>query len=323
MSARFLYPHRGDRGPGTFFPWMQPMGIQQTDAFIEWQNSPELYGTQGVQAMDITFTKLHGNGNDFIVIDEWDHVVIPDEMKGQFASCYCDRHFGIGADGVIYLLKSTSCDLKMLLMRPDGNEADQCSNAICCLAKYAYDAGYVKESCTAETRAGTVGISMGYRDGDFFATITMPSPLFDRKDIPATGGKGDYHAKIAGYEVHALNIGDPHAIVFVDAVDTVDLGKVAPKIGHHRSFPEGAHVTIVEKIGTDSIRIRTFERGLEDEVISCGAGATASAVMANRLGMTGDVVHVETEGGPLIISTRDPVTMEGPATTVFTGTIAY
>jgi diaminopimelate epimerase len=273
--------------------------------------------------MDIAFTKLHGNGNDFIVIDEWDHVVIPDDMKGQFASCYCDRRFGIGADGVIYVLKSTVCDLKMRLIQPDGSEADRCGNAICCLAKYAYDAGYVKESSTVETHAGTTEVSMGYRNEDFLATITLPPPRFGRKDIPATGGKGDYLKKIAGYKVHALNIGDPHAIVFVDAVDAVDLGKVAPKIRHHASFPEGANVTIVEKTGTDSIRIRTYERDLEEEILSCGTGAAASAVMANRLGMTGNVVHAETEGGSLTISLMDAVKMEGPATTVFSGTIAY
>ena len=273
--------------------------------------------------MDIAFTKLHGNGNDFIVIDEWNHVVIPDDMKRQFASCYCDRRFGIGADGVIYIGKSTTCDLKMRLIRPDESESDGCGNAICCIARYAYDAGYGKKSCTVETHARTTEVSMGYQNGDFLATITMPLPRFDRKDIPATGGKGDFLEKIAGYEVHALNIGVPHAIVFVDAVDDVDLGKVAPKIRHHASFPEGTNVNVVEKIGTDSIRIRTYERDLEEEILSCGTGATASAVMANRLGMAGNVVHVETEGGPLTIYTRDMMKMEGPATTVFTGTIAY
>ncbi|NLD58006.1 MAG: diaminopimelate epimerase [Methanomicrobiales archaeon] len=273
--------------------------------------------------MDISFTKLHGNGNDFIVIDEWDHVVIPDDMKGQFASCYCDRHFGIGAIGVIYVLKSTTCDMKMRLIQPDGSESDRCGNAIFCLAKFAYDAGYVKESCTVETHAGITEVTMGYQNEDFLATITLPSPRFDRKDIPATGGKGDFLEKIAGYEVHALNIGDPHAIVFADAVDAIDLGNVAPKIRHSRSFPEGANVTIVEMTGPDSIRIRTYDQDLEEEILSCGTGAAASAVMANRLGMTGNIVHAETEGGSLTISVMDAVKMEGPATTVFSGIIAY
>jgi len=273
--------------------------------------------------MEIHFSKLHGNGNDFIVIDEWEHTVIPDDMKAQFSALYCDRRFGIGADGVIFLLRSEKSSLRMRILQPDESEAEMCGNGIRCLAKFAYDAGYVKETCTVETLASEIGVSMGYKEDTFTATITMTPPKFDRNDIPATGS-GDYKETIEGFEVHAVNTGVPHAVIIVDAVDAVDLGSVAPKIRHHTSFPKGANVNFAERTGENSIRIRTFERGVEDETLSCGTGATASAAVVHKLGLTGDVVDVETRGGPLTISLKDGgATMEGPATTVFKGIIAF
>jgi diaminopimelate epimerase len=272
--------------------------------------------------MEIHFSKLHGNGNDFIVIDEWEQVVIPEDMKGQFAACYCDRRFGIGADGVIIISKSQKSDLKMHRLQPDGSEAEMCGNDIRCVAKYAFDTGYAKESCTVETPAGEIGVAMGYREEEFMATITMTSPKFDRQDIPAIGS-GEYHERIGEYEVYAANTGVPHAVIVVDAVDAVDVTAVAPAIRHHVSFPKGANVNFVEKTGNDSIRIRTFERGVEEETLSCGTGATASAAIVHRLGLTGDVVQVETRGGPLVIYLKEGAKMEGSATTVFTGIIPF
>ena len=272
--------------------------------------------------MEIHFSKLYENGNDFIVIDEREHIVIPDEMKGQFAAIYCDRRFGIGADGVIFVMKSKKSDLRMRLFQRDESEAVMCGNGIRCIAKYAYDAGYVKETCTIETMAGSFGISMGYSEDIFIAAITMAPPKFDRKEIPATGS-GDYKETIEGFEVYAVNTGAPHAVVIVDAVDAVDLASVAPKIRHHETFPEGANVNFVERTGPDSIRIRTFELGVEDETLSCGTGATASAAVVHKLGLAGDVVEVETRGGPLTITLKDGgAKMEGPAATVYTGIIA-
>jgi diaminopimelate epimerase len=273
--------------------------------------------------MEIHFSKLHGNGNDFIVIDEYAHNIIPDEMKGQFAAIYCDRRFGIGGDGVIFLLKSEKSNLRMRLLQPDESEAEMCGNGIRCLAKFAFDAGYVKESCTVETPAGEIGVSMRFVEDEFTATITMTKPLFDRKEIPATG-TGDYKERIGEYDVYAANTGVPHAVILVEAVDVVDVEAVAPAIRHHASFEKGANVNFVEKTGENSIRIRTFERGVEEETLSCGTGATAAAAIMHKLGLAGDVVNVETRGGPLVITLKDGgATLEGPATTVFTGIIPF
>jgi diaminopimelate epimerase len=272
--------------------------------------------------MEIPFTKLHGNGNDFILVDEHEKVIIPDDMKGQFAAIYCDRRFGIGADGVIYLSLSEKNNLRMRILQPDESEAEMCGNGIRCLAKYAYDAGYVKESCSVETAAGEIGIMMGYREDEFFATIAMTIPKFDRKDIPASG-EGEYKERIGNFDVFAVNTGVPHAVIIVDAVDTIDVEAVAPAIRHHATFEKGANVNFVEKSGPDSIRIRTYERGVEEETLSCGTGATASAAVMHKLGFTGETVNVETRGGSLTISLKDGTTLEGPATTVFSGKISF
>ena len=303
----------------------EPMPLSNGRALI---NSTQQQGAVGALVkwqgfrMEIHFSKLHGNGNDFIVIDEWEHVVIPEEMKGQFAACYCDRHFGIGADGVIYLMKSEKCDLRMRIFQRDEREAGMSGNDIRCIARYAFDAGYVKGSCTMETPSGMIGVAMGYREDEFMATITMTTPKFDRQDIPATG-TGEYHERIGEYDVYATNTGVPHAVIVLDDVDAVDVAAVAPAIQHHGSLLKGANVNFVEKTGNDSIRIRTFEQGVEEETLSCGTGATAAAAIVHRLGLTGDVVQVETRGGPLVIYLKEGAKMEGPATTVFTGIIPF
>jgi diaminopimelate epimerase len=292
---------------------------------------PECISTPGLRTqyriirgyvMEIPFTKLQGNGNDFVLIDEYERAIIPDDMKAHFAALYCDRRFGIGADGILYLLKSTTSDIRMRIFQPDESEAEMCGNGIRCLAKYAFDAGYIKESCTVETVAGEVGVALQYSDEDFTATISMSTPKFERRDIPATG-EGEYHEHIGDFDVYGVNTGVPHAVILVDAVDSVDIALAAPPIRHHASFKNGANVNFVQKTGDDSIRVRTFERGVEEETLSCGTGATASAVIVHHLGYMGDKIRVETQGGPLTIHFNGGVKMEGPAATVFSGVITY
>jgi diaminopimelate epimerase len=273
--------------------------------------------------VEIEFTKLHGNGNDFILIDEYEMVIIPDPMKGEFAASFCDRHFGIGGDGVLYLSKAISTgDLKMRLFQPDRSEAEMCGNGVRCFAKYAYDRNFTGEKSVIETLAGPVPVDMKYVNEEFVVKVLMPDPKFERKDIPASG-PGEYRETIDGFEVLAVNTGVPHAVVFVPSVELIDITAVAPGIRHHKTFPVGANVNFVEKTGSSEIRIRTFERGVEDETLSCGTGATACAAVAHKLGYTGKTVHVETEGGPLDITLGKETFMEGPASTVFTGTIIF
>jgi diaminopimelate epimerase len=272
--------------------------------------------------MEINFEKMHGNGNDFILIDEFEKTVIPDEMKSRFALLYCDRRFGIGGDGVLYLSRSGSADLSMRLFQPDESEAPMCGNGIRCFVKHAFDAGYVGKTCAVETRAGIIGVEIGYEDDTFMATIEMPEPRFMRADIPASG-EGEYRETIQGYEVYAVNTGVPHAVIFSDDPDSFPLSEIGPVIRHHETFPEGVNVNIVMREAENRLSIRTFERGVEDETLSCGTGATASAAVAHHLGYTGKKVHVETRGGPLVITLGEKTLMEGPAETVYKGTISF
>ena len=271
--------------------------------------------------MEIPFVKLQGNGNDFVLIDEMGGSVIPDDMKGEFARFYCNRRFGIGADGILFVSPSDSCDIQMRLFQPDESEAEMCGNGIRCLAKYAYDSEYTGEECTVETQAGVMAVTMAYNDEDeFSATIDMGAADFSSAGIPAEGD-GEFRLEYDGLTVYAVNTGVPHAVVFVDDVKAVNIYTVAPGIRSHPIFPEGANVNFVQIDSEDSITIRTYERGVEDETYSCGTGSTAAAAVAHHLGKMPETVHVQTLGGPLTIMMNDTIKMEGPAVTVFAGII--
>jgi diaminopimelate epimerase len=274
--------------------------------------------------MDLIFTKLEGNGNDFILIDEYAGMVIPDEMKGHFAALYCDRHCGIGGDGVLFLGRGedeSGADLTMRLFQPDESEAEMCGNGIRCLVMYAYDRGYVTQDCVVKTIPGLIPVSVRFdSEGIFLADVTMPPAIFERAGIPALG-TGEYHELIGGYDVYAVNTGVPHAVVFVGDIMGLDISRVAPHIRMHPSFPEGANVNFASPNGESSFAVRTFERGVEAETLSCGTGSAAVAAVARHLEKAGDIVHIETAGGPLVITITDVIRMEGPAEIVFEGFI--
>jgi diaminopimelate epimerase len=279
---------------------------------------------------ELVFTKLQGNGNDFILVDEFERELIPEELKAKFASLYTDRRFGIGADGVLFLSNGEKAPLKMRVFNPDESEAEMCGNGIRCLAKYIVDKGYdkylivkgfTKDSFPVETLAGVIQVSTKYdEEEEFMATIGMPAPKFNRSEIPATG-EGEYKEEILEYTVYAVNTGVPHAVVFVDEVGAVEMAELAPAIRNHHTFLTGANVNFVEKREENVLHIRTYERGVEAETLSCGTGAMASAAVARKLGMVGDTVHVETAGGPLTVRLGEKNEMEGPARTVFTGSL--
>jgi diaminopimelate epimerase len=265
----------------------------------------------------LSFTKLHGNGNDFILVDEMNREQVAEGEKRRFAIALCHRHFGIGADGVLFLTNSSRADLGMRIIQPDGSEAEMCGNGIRCLAKYAWDTGYVGEFFDVETLAGIIPVQVREMDGSFWAKVDMGVPKFDRPSIPACGIGELVSEEIDGCKVSAVNTGVPHAVIFVEDM-VFDIRETAPLIRHNSLFPEGANVNFA-KIG-QPLQIRTFERGVEGETFSCGTGAVASASVAHRLGLVEDEVVVETKGGPLIITFEEgKAFMEGPAVTVCSG----
>ena len=279
-------------------------------------------GESPYQEQSLTFTKLHGNGNDFILVDEMARPQVAEKDKKRFAIACCHRHCGIGSDGILFLSGSVRADLGMRLIQPDGSEAEMCGNGIRCLAKYAWDRGYVGEQFDVETLAGIIPVQVREDEGSFWAKVNMGQPRFDRPSIPACGSGELLQERMGDYSVSAVNTGVPHAVVIVDDLDLdLDIMKLAPPIRHSSLFPEGANVNFV-KIGP-SLEIRTFERGVEGETLSCGTGSVAAASVARRLGLAGDEVIVQTRGGPLIISFEGQnAFMEGPAVTVFSGELS-
>lgn len=268
----------------------------------------------------IHFTKLHGNGNDFILIDEYNAEVIPEAKRSTFAIKYCDRRFGIGADGVLYLGISDKADIRMKIFNADGSEAEMCGNGIRCLVKYALDKGYIKETARIETLAGVLSVTSRMEEGTWIK-VNMGKPDFAREKIPVKGTGEFLLVSMHGYEVSAVNTGVPHAVILVDSLDD-RLIAVAPKIRYDPVFPKGTNVNFARVDSNNEITVRTYERGVEGETLSCGTGSVACAAVARRLGKTGDQVKVNTKGGELMITIKDDAAfMEGRAERVFDGTI--
>lgn len=267
----------------------------------------------------LNFTKLHGNGNDFILIDEYNKQIIDDNKKAGFALKYCDRRFGIGADGVLFLGISDKADIRMRIFNSDGTEAEMCGNGVRCLVKYALDKGYIQDKAHVETLAGVLPITSRQEDKTWI-TVNMGKPQFKRAEIPAKGAGEFLNVALHGYEVSAISTGVPHAVIFVDSLDDPGLMPAAPKIRYDMIFPKGTNVNFVHLDSRNEISIRTYERGVEGETLSCGTGSVASAAVAYRLGKTGNSVKVNTKGGELRITIDDDTAyMEGTAERVFEG----
>jgi diaminopimelate epimerase len=274
--------------------------------------------------MSLKFTKLQGNGNDFILVDEYDGVVVPDDKKAAFARKYCHRRFGIGGDGILFLSKGVRGPLQMRIFNEDGSEAEMCGNGIRCFAKYALDRRYIVPGKTRiETMAGVLEVEVKVEDGRALVKVCMGKPLFDRTKIPAQGHGDLINVPLHGYEVSAVNTGVPHAVIFVDNLEDPYLMDVAPQIRFDKIFPKGANVDFVSRDMGD-LKVRTYERGIEGETLSCGTGSVAAAAVARHMGIIRDATVVKTAGGELKITfEHDIAYMEGGAETVFEGEMEY
>jgi diaminopimelate epimerase len=273
-----------------------------------------------VVVTELKFTKMNGNGNDFIVVNEYDYPV-PEDKKSAFARKYCHRRTGIGADGVIFFAKPQHAPLHMRIFNEDGSEAEMCGNGIRCFVKYAMDNGYMKPGTEkVETKAGVLEVEGRYADGHkAVIKVNMGKPLFDPAKVPCTGTGDFLNMPVQGFEVSAVNTGVPHAVIFVPSVDEVDIMKSAPPIRYDKHFPKGANVNFVQREGPE-LRMRTYERGVEGETFSCGTGSVAAAAIARHLGYVRDSAVVHTKGGTLKITfVHDIAFMEGSAETVYEG----
>lgn len=267
-------------------------------------------------------TKMHGLGNDFIVFFD-DGTSTFDVTKA--AITLCDRHTGIGADGLVIVMPSEVADVRMRIINSDGSEAEMCGNGIRCFAKYAFDRKIIDKTVfTVETLAGIMTPEIIAKDGVAeLVKVNMGQPSFRSAQIPmdvAADKVIDYTIQVDGvdYVVSSVLLGVPHTEVFVEDVTTVPLSTLGPKIEKHPLFPKGTNVNFVQPVDDKTVKVRTWERGA-GATLACGTGSCASAVMAHEKGLTGRIVDVELYLGTLQIEYAEDGTvyMTGPATEVF------
>ena len=278
----------------------------------------------------LKFTKMQGLGNDYVYVNGFSQTV---NDPAALAKRISDRHFGIGSDGLVLILPSRTQDVRMRMFNPDGSEAEMCGNAIRCVGKYVHDHGIsTKDMLRVETGAGVKIVRLIKEGGEVCgATVDMGEPILAPADIPAVlpeGAQGDRFLSLPvtvdgkDYAVTAVSMGNPHAVVFMDGIDALDLPVIGPKFENPPLFPQRTNTEFVEVVNEARVRMRVWERGT-GETLACGTGACAVAVASFLNGRTGRIVEVELRGGLLRIKwdeTDGHVYMTGPAATVYDGT---
>jgi diaminopimelate epimerase len=264
----------------------------------------------------LRFTKMNGAGNDFILIDNRAGEVRLDRSR---IARLCDRHRGIGADGILLLEKaSNNADFRMRYFNADGGEAEMCGNGARCFARFANKIAGAQKRISFETPAGVIAAELV---NDLVTLqMTEPTDLRINMKLPVTN---------EGKTVHFINSGVPHVVIPVSRVDDVDVRREGSAIRSHNTFsPNGANVNFIEKRGSDRLAVRTYERGVEDETLACGTGVVASALIFATLENTNGPITVIARGGDELqvgFEKSDNwfrnVTLTGPAEFVFEGTI--
>lgn len=273
------------------------------------------------------FTKMQGCGNDYVYIDCLSEAV---ENEKEAAVLLSDRHFGIGADGLILIKKGTAADFEMVMYNADGSRGAMCGNGIRCVARYVYDKGYIRSNEFTVESMGSVkhirlltGVS-----GVEAVRVDMGAPALGAADIPvlADGERVIKKAVSVGgrdFEMTCVSMGNPHAVMFIEeSTSDFELEKYGPLFENHSMFPDRVNAEFVRVINENEIEMRVWERG-SGETLACGTGACASAVAAVLCGYTSGAVTVHLLGGDLKIEWNSdessPVYMTGPAEYVFTG----
>jgi len=285
----------------------------------------------------LSFLKMHGLGNDFVLLDCLQTPPPPDDQLGPLSESVCDRHFGVGADGLILILPDDQADYRMRMFNPDGSESEMCGNGIRCFGKYLFDAGLV------DANAISVATMQGLQHIEIQDTERGANPIMVRVDMgvprllrsqipmaPVEGNGGDsqvinesLRVGDTSHRITAVSMGNPHCVIFVDDVESVALKEIGFAIEHHEAFPQRTNVHFVQVIGPQKLWMRSWERGAGD-TLACGTGACAVTVAASLNGLlSGQDRHalVHLPGGDLDIewASNNHVYMTGPATTVFEG----
>jgi len=273
--------------------------------------------------MTLRFTKMHGLGNDFVVLDGINQAVdlSPDRVRA-----IADRHFGVGCDQLLLVERPSQAgvDFRYRIFNADGGEVQQCGNGARCFVRFVHDKGLTaKREIRVETASGIIVPRL---EDDGQVTVDMGPPRFEPAEIPFL-----VEARALTYildigqpvEIVALSMGNPHAVLETCNVDTAPVAEWGPLIEGHARFPERVNVGFMQLLHRRAIRLRVFERG-SGETLACGTGACAAAVAGMTRGLLDDSVQVQTRGGSLTIRWQgegQPVYMTGPAATVFEGEI--
>ena len=282
--------------------------------------------------MKIEFVKMHGLGNDFILVDCVNKSLGDPLFLSYLAKKFCDRNFGIGADGLMLILASSKADLQMRIFNSDGTEAQMCGNGIRCFAKYACENKLVsKNKFTVETLAGIITPELIFQDLKdkkvLRVKVDMGTPKLRRREIPMVGEDTptvvDEVLKInteQTFKVTCVSMGNPHCIIFVDDVQSIPVNEIGPKIENHPLFPEKTNVEFIQVINKKEINFRVWERGV-GETLACGTGACAALVASVLNKKSEHQVIIHLTGGDLDIHWADDehIYMTGPAELVFKG----
>lgn len=271
--------------------------------------------------MNFNFVKWQACGNDFVLVNAFnnneDIIAIRDN-----APKICDRHFGAGADGVIFILPSKIADFRMQIINSDGSEAEMCGNGIRCFAKAVHELGLTdKYKFTVETGAGII-IPEIQSDGTVY--VDMGEPILEGDKIPVTGfGNNkviseDIKVEGKNYKMTCVSMGNPHCVIFVDDINSIELDKIGPKFETHSVFPRKTNTEFVEIKNDDYVRMRVWERGA-GITLACGTGSCATGVACILNNLTKRKIKVELDGGVLTIewANNNHVYMTGPATKVY------
>ena len=273
----------------------------------------------------LEFTKMHGAGNDFVVLDGIRNELPPLEP---LAARLCDRHLGIGCDQLLVARPSKAADFRMEIYNRDGSRAEMCANGIRAFYKFLRDRGHTDaDEIGVETLSGVVHPRWG---GEGRVIVDMGLPVLAPAKIPTTLGSGDgpvldVPIEVDGesFSVSVVSIGNPHVVVPVDDPDTTPVERLGPRFERHEAFPNRANAEFVSFEGRERIRPRPWERGT-GETLACGSGACAVAVVSMLRGVVDRRVAIELRGGELLIewpSDDAHIQMTGPAAEVFTGSI--
>jgi diaminopimelate epimerase len=274
--------------------------------------------------MLLKFTKMHGAGNDFVVLDGFRQDI---ELNPEQLRMLADRHFGVGCDQILLVEKALSneADFRYRIFNADGGEVEQCGNGARCFMHFVHDQQLTsKREIVVETHCGLI---MPRLEQDGRVTVDMGAPIFEPARIPFEDGQGAVSELLKvgrkALDISVLSMGNPHAVQVVDDIKLAPVEKLGPMIEHHPRFPNRVNAGFMQIMDRTHIMLRVYERGA-GETLSCGTGACAAVVSGIRRGLLDNPVSVATRGGMLTISWDGDgamVLMTGPAITVFTGEI--